>query len=140
MTFVEAPTPIVVDASIATAMLTEPEDPAESLWLDWLVRARPLLAPPHVILEVANALIRGKRLAAAEASVRLSSLEGSGLEIVDRSWLGGRASLDLAERHGLTVYDAAYLWLAIDVDGELATRDLALIRAAQAEGVPLALG
>jgi predicted nucleic acid-binding protein len=39
----------------------------------------------------------------------------------------------------LTVYDATYLWLAVDVDGELATFDRALVRAAQAEGVGLAI-
>ena len=45
----------------------------------------------------------------------------------------------LAERHRLSVYDASYLWLAIDVDGELATHDRDLARAALAEGVALAL-
>ena len=45
----------------------------------------------------------------------------------------------LAERHRLSVYDATYLWLAIDVDGELATFDRALATAAEAEGVPLAI-
>ena len=48
-------------------------------------------------------------------------------------------ALALAERHRLSVYDATYLWLAIDVDGELATFDRDLARAAAAEGVPLAL-
>jgi predicted nucleic acid-binding protein len=33
------------------------------------------------------------------------------------------------------VYDAAYLYLAMDVDGELATRDRDLIAAAAAEGI-----
>ncbi len=41
-----------------------------------------------------------------------------------------------ADRHRLSVYDATYLWLAIDVDGELATFDRDLARAAAAEGVP----
>lgn len=45
----------------------------------------------------------------------------------------------LAERHRLSVDDASYLWLAIDVDGELATLDRDLARAAVAEGVALAL-
>ena len=40
---------------------------------------------------------------------------------------------------GLSVYDATYLWLAIDIDGELATYDADLARAAEAEGVPLAI-
>jgi predicted nucleic acid-binding protein len=52
----------------------------------------------------------------------------------------GRAdgALRLAEQHGLTVYDAAYLDLAIDVDAELATLDRDLARAAVAEGVAVA--
>ena len=50
-----------------------------------------------------------------------------------------RIALLLAERHHLSVYDATYLSLAIDVDGELATFDRDLARAARAEGVPLAL-
>jgi predicted nucleic acid-binding protein len=66
-------------------------------------------------------------------------LEPIGLETVDRSAPGVRMALALAERHRLSVYDATYLWLAIDVDGELATLDRALARAAVAEGVPLAL-
>jgi predicted nucleic acid-binding protein len=41
----------------------------------------------------------------------------------------------LAERHGLTVWDALYLQLALDVDGEFATLDGDLIRAARAEEV-----
>jgi predicted nucleic acid-binding protein len=49
------------------------------------------------------------------------------------------AALVLADRHRLSVYDATYLWLAIDIDAELATFDADLARAAVAEGVALAL-
>jgi|SRR3954465_1592184 predicted nucleic acid-binding protein len=45
--------------------------------------------------------------------------------------------LQLARRHRLTVYDAAYLELAQRDDAPLATLDDALTRAAKAEGVPL---
>jgi predicted nucleic acid-binding protein len=45
--------------------------------------------------------------------------------------------LGLARRHRLTVYDAAYLELALRKDLPLATLDGALARAAQAEAVPL---
>nr|WP_246603273.1 type II toxin-antitoxin system VapC family toxin [Falsiroseomonas tokyonensis] len=44
---------------------------------------------------------------------------------------------DLARRHGLTPYDAAYLDLASRRRLPLATRDAALIRAAPLEGVAL---
>lgn len=140
MTFQVPPAAVVVDASIAVDVLTEPDDPVEALWARWLDEGRSILAPPLIWLEVANALLRGKHLPSAIARTRLEYLEASGLEAADRGPVGVRASLDLAERHGLTVYDAAYLWLAIDVDGELATRDSAVARAAGAEGVALALG
>jgi predicted nucleic acid-binding protein len=45
--------------------------------------------------------------------------------------------LALARRHRLTVYDAAYLELALREDLPLATLDAALARAAQAEAVKL---
>ena len=45
----------------------------------------------------------------------------------------------LAARHDLSVDDATYLWLAMDVDGELATFDKDLARVAEAEGVALAI-
>jgi predicted nucleic acid-binding protein len=45
--------------------------------------------------------------------------------------------LDLARRHNLSFYDAAYLELAQRENIALATLDQALARAAAAEGVPL---
>ncbi len=45
--------------------------------------------------------------------------------------------LNLARRHRLTVYDAAYLELALRDGLPLATLDAALARAAEAEGVRL---
>lgn len=47
------------------------------------------------------------------------------------------ATARLAARHGLTVYDAAYLELARRRDVPLATLDQPLRAAAQAEDVPL---
>ncbi len=43
----------------------------------------------------------------------------------------------LARRHGLTVYDAAYLELALREGIDLATLDTELADAARAEGVSL---
>ena len=44
--------------------------------------------------------------------------------------------MPLAKRHGLTIYDAAYLELALRRDLPLATLDHLLLSAAKAEGVP----
>jgi predicted nucleic acid-binding protein len=49
----------------------------------------------------------------------------------------GKEVLLLAEKHALTVYDAAYLELARRYQLPLATLDGDLRKASQAEGVPL---
>jgi predicted nucleic acid-binding protein len=46
-------------------------------------------------------------------------------------------TLELADRHRLTVYDATYLELALRLSLPLATLDDELRNAAQLEGVPL---
>lgn len=139
MTFVVEPAPVVVDASVVVALVREEEPAIERAWLGWFEEGRQVFAPPLIWSEVANALLRGRRLPATVVASLLEELEASGLEVADRGPVGVRASLDLADRHGLTVYDASYLWLAIDLDAELATTDRALVRAARAEEVGLAV-
>lgn len=131
---------MIVDASIAVELVVDGTAELARTWAGWIEGGRLILAPSLLWLEVANALLRGRGLPASAVSLRLEGLEAAGLETTDRGARGARAATDLAARHGLTAYDAAYLWLAMDVDGELATRDLALIDAATAEEVPLAVG
>ena len=65
------------------------------------------------------------------------ALFAAGVEVADRGLPGVFDAVELAARHGLTVYDAVYLQLVLELDGELATLDRALARAARAEGVPV---
>jgi predicted nucleic acid-binding protein len=139
VTVVVQPAPVVVDASVVVALVREEEPAIERAWHGWFEAGSEVFAPTFLWLELANALLRGRRLPAAVVATLLEELEASGIETADRGPAGVRASLDLAERHELTVYDAAYLWLAIDLDAELATTDAALVRAARAEEVALAL-
>lgn len=53
---------------------------------------------------------------------------------------GSNQILTLAERHGLTAYDAAYLALALETNLPLATLDNQLRAAAVREAVPLLAG
>ena len=46
-------------------------------------------------------------------------------------------AMALARRHGLSFYDAVYVELAVRLDAALATLDQAMMRAAEAEGVPV---
>ncbi|MGD0941440.1 MAG: type II toxin-antitoxin system VapC family toxin [Terracidiphilus sp.] len=93
-------------------------------------------------IEVANALNMGIRRGRIGKSMRDSVLADLGsLPIqIDRetqlhTW--GR-TLELADLHRLTVYDATYLELALRLSLPLATLDDELRQAAQQEGVPLA--
>lgn len=139
MSLVIAPAPVIIDASVAVDLaLGEGADLPTAL-RGWIAEDRMLLAPAVYWTEVGHALLRRSGRDSIEAARRLGSLEAIGLETADRLAPGVRMALALAERHRLSVYDATYLWLAIDVDGELATFDRDLARAAAAEGVPLAL-
>lgn len=137
MTFVFDRTPVIVDASVVVELMTEDRPELAAAWARWVTDGRQRLAPPHLLPETGNALLRGARLEPGPAIAIVEGLEGSGLEIADRGLDGLIAAIVLAHRHGLSVYDALYLQLAIDVDGSLATYDKALARAAAAEDVEL---
>lgn len=131
-----APLPVIVDASfIVDGIMGDAR--VAAAWERWAAEGRMLLAPPIVWAEIGNALLVRQRLGLSTAVSALRAVELAGLETADHGPEGARAALDLAQAHGLTVYDALYLALAIDVDGELATRDRALAGAANAEDVPL---
>ncbi len=134
MSFSRAPRAVVVDASVMVELIGAQESYLR-LAADWAREETMLLAPVHFRAEVANALLRSVRLPAAEVSLAAGEIDRSGVELVDRGLKGVLEAIDLADRHGLTVYDALYLQLALDVDGELATLDKDLATAAAAEGV-----
>jgi predicted nucleic acid-binding protein len=90
-------------------------------------------------LEVANALLMGVRRGRwtmAQGREVLADISKLGIDIDEAtsSHAWGRTLL-LAERHGLTEYDAAYVELAIRADGILLTLDHEMARAARAEGL-----
>jgi predicted nucleic acid-binding protein len=98
-----------------------------------------LVTPPIHWPESGHAILRQFDGDFVAAGRRLEIVVATGIETADRGPDGVRHAMALAERHQLSVYDATYLWLAIDIDGELATYDTDLARAAEAEGVPLAI-
>jgi len=135
MTFIEGPRAIVVDASVAVDVLAEVGDWADRWW-DWRVAGAQLLAPPQFRLEVANAFLMGTRgEAAGMVSRRVQLLFEAGVQVIDRGLRALVETIELAAQHRLTVYDAAYLQLALDCEAEIATLDQALGRAAAAEGL-----
>jgi predicted nucleic acid-binding protein len=92
-------------------------------------------APATFPTDVANGQLRGLRVPAAEVVARLERMSAVGIETVDRGLNGLLEAVGLADRHGLTVYDALYLQLALDVEADLATLEGDLRRAAELEGL-----
>ncbi|HUG29217.1 MAG TPA: type II toxin-antitoxin system VapC family toxin [Candidatus Limnocylindria bacterium] len=137
MTLTQAQRAVVVDASVAIPFLQGDPDWRER-WAGWIKSGDLVLVPPHFPWEVANALLRGTTIKSVAHVVALvQDLFATGFEVADRGLRGMESAVRLAGEHDLTVYDAAYLDLAIDVDGGLATADRKLLAAAKAEAVPV---
>ena len=136
MTFTVGRRAIVADASVAVELLLARPDWVAT-WRSWSDADAVVVVPPHFGHEVANALLRGAGIGGMATLSALDSLAQIHFDVADRGFGGLAESVRLADVHGLTIYDAAYLELAIDVDGELATLDAALRAAAAKESVPL---
>lgn len=134
MTFAQGQRAIVVDASVAVSLLGGNEAWLER-WQGWTDADAMVLVPPHFPAEVANALLRSVRISAEKVAARISELAEAGIEMTDRGWPGVLGAVELADRHRLSVYDALYLDLALDVEAELATLDRNLAKAARSEGL-----
>jgi predicted nucleic acid-binding protein len=130
--------PFVLDASVTACWVFHDEDhPLADLALQRL-RNDDAVAPSLWWFEIRNILVvneRRKRLTETDSAAFLRDLSRLGITL-DRSPQDSEV-LRLARAHRLSVYDAAYLELAIRTGGSLATLDTDLIRAARAEGVAL---
>ncbi len=137
MSSIASPVPVVIDASVAVELVLGSDPALEQAWARWLEGSRLIVAPDQLWPETANALLTGRRIDGELVIGRLGRLRDAGVDTVRV----GPESLDravrLATRHRLSVYDALYLELALDVDGSLATFDRALVRAAGTERVAL---
>ena len=130
---------LIIDASIALAvMLPDEADEVAKAAMD-AVGARGALAPAHWPLEVANGLLIAERRGRITADIRRKSLEDAallpvGLDEHTQSMIWTAAS-DLAAKHRLSAYDAAYVELARRVRLPLSTLDRNMKAAAVSEGV-----
>ena len=132
---------IVIDASAAIAILRR-ESSAEAIMeaIRASARGERRLVPDGFWLEIVNVLIRRHGQSSDEAVEALRELDELGLESVrlDRALL--LVALDLAARHHLSAYDAAYLALAEVEDVRLLTLDTELAAAAGPRAIQLTPG
>lgn len=130
----------VADSSVAISWVALSQSTkATDHVLDDVTSGTPFIVPVLWMFEVANSLLvlaRRKRIDDEECS-RGRSILSRLMPVVDDEGpqLALGAITDLAQRHELSAYDAAYLELAIRKRLPLASRDASLNRAAKRTGV-----
>ena len=131
----------ILDGSVALSWVLPDEGMGErSGSIDFVIE-RGAVVPGIWALEVAHGLFKAERRRRISSTERRSAIEYLATLSVEvdgqtatKAW---GETLLLAERHGLTPYDASYLELAIRLALPLATRDRDLRAAATACGVTL---
>jgi predicted nucleic acid-binding protein len=133
---------LVIDGSTTIGFLLKDEQSASALKaLDAVESGIPTFVPAHWCVEVANGLIMAeRRKRASQADITEALSLASALPILEddqTAQRAGSATAALARQYGLTIYDAAYLELAMRRGAALATTDHALAKAAKAAGVAI---
>ena len=125
----------VLDASAALALLLPSQATAASEAFLEDAGRRQFFAPPIFPWEVAHVLLRRFTNEPQRAQHGFNHLMALPVNAVAAADPTQPASLmGLAALHRLTLFDAAYLDLALALDAPLATRDAALISAASQAG------
>ena len=132
---------VVIDASVTIAWLFDDENDAAAKEIARSVGQDGAVVPGLWHLEVANVLRNAERRGSCDrefVDACLARLLLLPIEVdVDTNGHAWSATLELARREDLTVYDAAYLELARRLKLPLATRDRDLIAAAGSQDVPV---
>lgn len=127
----------VIDASVASTWCFKDELTVYSdSVLDAVSGSVIAIAPRLLLYEIHNTTLMGlrrQRIDKADADVFLQLFSNLPIQIVDPASYS--AVFALAQRHGLTVYDAAYLDLAIREGLPIASLDKNLLRAAGHAGI-----
>jgi len=133
----------VIDASVALSWLLQDEHSAASDRLFALVADEGAIVPSLWRLEIANALqvaVRRNRIGRAYRDATIQRLGRLPIEVDPETHIHAwSTTLHLSERHYITVYDAAYLELALRRRVPLATRDQDLAKAAVDSNVTVLL-
>jgi predicted nucleic acid-binding protein len=128
----------VVDASFIASLFLPDEASEMSAALAKKIAKEGAATPALWQLEVTNLLLmaeRRNRIDAAQFTRLLDAIDTLPIQLQPALTPKQRGDvIQLARKHQLTAYDAAYLELAISLDLTLTSLDDALIRAANAEG------
>jgi predicted nucleic acid-binding protein len=133
----------VLDASLTLAWVFDEEETERSRDVLRQMVEHAVVVPSIWPLEVANAVLiglRAGRFSDDEALRFVEALVGLDVEVDAQAHRTAFVGLlPLAREYGLSIYDAAYLELALRTGAPLATFDAGLARAARSAGAGLFL-
>jgi predicted nucleic acid-binding protein len=132
----------VLDASVVGNWFMPDEAEHADASAAWnLIKNENGRVPPHWWFEVRNFMLVAERKGRFTEHFTTSTLQRlARMNIVQAPRSEDAGIFDLARRHRLSFYDAAYLELAQSENIALATLDRDLVHAARAEGVDLVAG
>ena len=138
----EAPRALIVDASVAVAILIEEPAGARAAAIlhERDAAGGQILVPAVFWLEVVNVLIRRYGQPPGLVLQSIVDLETLGVESVNLDRPQLLLTIDAMGRAALSAYDAAYLALAESMDADLLTFDRRLTAAAGDRALPLGGG
>ena len=110
----------VVDASSIGALLF---GESEGLKIAGMLSGHRLVAPELLFFEVASICLKKLKRYPDQRRSILEAFKMLGRLTIEKVDVDHAEAVLLAERRGLTAYDASYLWLAMRLDAELVTLD-----------------
>ena len=130
----------IVDASVGFAWVHPSQATLETdRWLNAVAAGARVIVPSLWFLEMANVLLMAQRRHRLTAMQRKAALEKLAAMQFTVDEAAGRIAFgkvsELAEKYGLTIYDATYLELALRRSLPLASRDETLRSAARGCGL-----
>jgi predicted nucleic acid-binding protein len=123
---------LVIDASVAVSIARQEREAERAITAisNSTTNNERVVVPAFFWTEVADALLTRHKWTGAAVLAAIHHLDEMRLETLEIDRPLVVLAIDLAERYGLTVYDASYLALAFSTDAHLATFDKALRAAA----------
>lgn len=120
---------IVADATVLAAAVFGESEQQQAVAL---LQGRALSAPHLLDYEMTSVALKKLRRERLPNAAVMASLHAYTALSIERHVVDPAAVLELAGRYGLSAYDAAYLWVAQQLQAPLATFDALLARAAHA--------
>ena len=128
--------PVVYDASVVAAWrLRDEQNSAAATTVAIQLTTERGIVPGNFWYEIRNVLVRAERQGRIHQDGTDRFIERLDALVEPDLNHNEAATIELARRHGLSFYDAAYLETALRRQADLATFDRALAAAVRAEGI-----